>query len=365
MNSTDLDEIGALVGDATAVGIGESLHAGAEFYQFRHATFQYLVEAHGFRAFALESGFPEGLLVDAWIKGESDLDLDEVLRRGFTYNMGCCEEFAAQLEWMRDWNASHPDDLVHYFGADVPGWAENADSAFAVVEEFLTKVDPDAPVRGSSDAQELADWLALREPDYGHRSSPIAAAIARRAAETGAALARLVANVEKYGHQSPLVGAVRDLTMAQTVVWLTRVLGTRVAFAAHNAHLQRVAPWGGDLAQSAGGYLAHMLGDGYRPIATTMGLAEGFGPSADIGEDVAALGVENAGYGPAEPGTVDYAMSISGARVLDLRKEKIDGDRMRVQSYSIRVDAPACFDGLVHFDRVTHMHPRSLGRGGE
>ena len=364
MDQHKLEQIGALVGDATAVGLGESLHAGAEFYKFRHGTFRYLVEKHGFRAFALESGFPEGLLVDAWIKGKSELDLDEVLRRGFTYNMGCCEEFATQLEWMKEWNSAHPDDPVHYFGADVPGWAENADSAFAVVEEFLGKVDPDAPVRGSSDAQELADWLALREPHYADRSSPLAVAIARRAAETGAALARLLANIEKYGHQSPLVGAVRDLTMAQTVVWLARTYGTRVAFAAHNAHLQRVPPWGGDVAGSAGLYLAHMLGDGYRPIATTMGSAEGFGTPEQIGEDVAALGVENAGYGPAEPGTIDHSMANSESRVVDLRSDKVDGDRMRVQSYSIRVDAAACFDGLVHFEKVTHMHPRSLGRSG-
>lgn len=196
-------------------------------------------------------------------------------------------------------------------------------------------------------------------------STPLAAATARRAADTGAALARLLANVKKYGHQSPLVGAVRDLTMAQTVQWLLRTHGegTRVAFAAHNAHLQRVAAWGGDLAQSAGGYLAHILGDAYRPIGTTMGSAEGFGAPAEIGEDVAALGVENAGYGPAEPGTVDHAMSNSKSGVVDLRREKIEGTRMRVQSYSIRVDAAASFDGLVHLEKVTHMHPRSLGRG--
>lgn len=362
----DLERIGKLVGDAKVVGLGESLHAGAEFYKFRHATFQYLVENHGFRAFALESGFPEGLLVDAWIKGTSELDLDEVMRKGFTYNMGCCEEFATQLEWMKEWNSAHPDDPVHYAGADVPGWAQSADTALATVEEFLAGVDPDAPVRGSSDARELADWLALREPYYAARSNPLAAATARRAAETGAAISRLLSNIEKYGNQSPLVGAVRDLTMAETVQWLLRVHGegTRVAFAAHNAHLQRVAPWGGDLAQSAGGYLAHMLGEAYRPIATTMGTVEGFGEPEEIPADVAALGVENAGYGPPQPGTVDHAMATLGAGVVDLREQPIEGARMRVQSYSIRVDAAACFDGLVHIDKVTHMHPRALGRGG-
>jgi len=84
----DLADFGAAVADASVVGLGEAIHGIAEFYVLKHRLFSYLVEKHGFRVFALESGFVEGLVVDAWLRGASELSLDDILRTGFTYNMG-------------------------------------------------------------------------------------------------------------------------------------------------------------------------------------------------------------------------------------------------------------------------------------
>ncbi|MGH2887976.1 MAG: erythromycin esterase family protein, partial [Solirubrobacteraceae bacterium] len=56
----DLDWLGEAVGDARVVAIGESAHYSREFLLLRHRLLRYLVERHGFGAYALESGFPEG-----------------------------------------------------------------------------------------------------------------------------------------------------------------------------------------------------------------------------------------------------------------------------------------------------------------
>ena len=358
----DLDAVAALVGDATVVGLGESLHAVGDFYRLKDRIFRHLVEHCDFRVFALEAGFAEGLLVDAWIKGSDD-DLDDVLRRGFTYNMGCCEEFVEQLTWMQSWNESHPDDPVHYAGTDVPGWLESAHRAFDVVDALLERVDPDAPVRGSSDAAELAAWLANREPVYASRSSKLAAASATRAAETADTLHRILAGARPSDAPTPrqAIGeSFRDMTMAHTVLWLLRVHGpdTRVVFGAHNGHLQRTS-WLRPESLPAGAYLAHHLGGSYVPIATTFGRAIGF--EGEV-EDVGVGGLEPVGYGAAPEDTVDHAMSVSGRVVVNLRRESVAGTRMRLQAHSIPVDIGAAFDALVHVDEVRGFTPRSLER---
>lgn len=57
------------------VAIGESSHCNHEFYLLHDRITRYLVQQHGFTAFAAESGFPEGRFVDEWIKGgNADLD---------------------------------------------------------------------------------------------------------------------------------------------------------------------------------------------------------------------------------------------------------------------------------------------------
>jgi erythromycin esterase len=353
----DLEAVAAIVGDAKVVGLGESLHAVTEYYELKDQVFRHLVEHHGFRVFAMEAGFAEGLLVDDWITRRTDLPLDDVLRRGFTYNMGCCEEFAAQLEWMRSWNDAHPDDPVHYSGTDLPGWLDSDERALDVAHRFLAGVEPEPPEL--VDADDLAAWLANREPVYARRSSRLAAASATRAAETAAALGRMKQRPEHVSAAS-----TRDMTMAHTILWLLHVHGpgTRVVFGAHNGHLQRTPPWGGEDMCTAGRYLAHHLGTDYRPIGTTFGFANGFTDPMTDAIDADDLGVVPVGYGPAGPDTVDHVMRQRESNVIDLRVEPIDAPRMRIQPLTIAIDAAAAFDALIHIDELNLFHARSLDR---
>ena len=111
----DLEPLAARFRAARVVAIGESAHFVHEYYELRHRLLRFLVERCGFTAFAMESGFSEGLEVDSWIRGGPG-DPDTVADRGITYRMGRCPEMRAHLSWMR--SASVP-----FFGLDVPGSA--------------------------------------------------------------------------------------------------------------------------------------------------------------------------------------------------------------------------------------------------
>lgn len=55
----DLAWLDEAIGDARVVAIGENAHYNRESYRLRHRLMRYLVERHGFGAYAMESGFVE------------------------------------------------------------------------------------------------------------------------------------------------------------------------------------------------------------------------------------------------------------------------------------------------------------------
>lgn len=118
-DTSDLDALREVVGDARVVCLGESAHYVSEFYQLKDRLMRFLVADLGFSAFVMESGFAEGLAVDEWVQGGSG-ELEDVAAAGITYRFGQCPEMHAQLRWMRDQNAGGPR-MVRFYGMDVPG----------------------------------------------------------------------------------------------------------------------------------------------------------------------------------------------------------------------------------------------------
>jgi len=161
----DLEPLAGIVGAARVVAIGENAHCVREFYLWRHRLTRFLVERLGFTAFAMESGFSEGLAVDEWVRGGLG-DLRRVADEGITYNMGRCAEMRDQLRWMREVDAP-----VRFFGLDVPGSTVSPLPALKHIEEYLAKADEDALplvarldtlVRGYAGAHSLPAYTAGR-----------------------------------------------------------------------------------------------------------------------------------------------------------------------------------------------------------
>ena len=109
----DLEWLDEAIGDARVVAIGETAHGTKEFYQLRHRLLRYLVERHGFDAYAMESGFVEGWRVNDWVHGGDD-ELSQVQATGITYLMGLVIQMRTHLEWMRDHNRNAARPVSFY-----------------------------------------------------------------------------------------------------------------------------------------------------------------------------------------------------------------------------------------------------------
>ena len=140
----DLEWLGQAIGDARVVAIGESAHYNREFFQLRHRLLRYLVERHGFSAYAMETGFVEGWLVDNWVRG-GEGQLGQVMAKGMTSLMGLWTQMRTQLEWIRhhDRGAAVP---VGFYGIDLPGSMVSLLPGLDAVLAYLAQADPDSPV---------------------------------------------------------------------------------------------------------------------------------------------------------------------------------------------------------------------------
>jgi erythromycin esterase len=85
---------------ARIVGLGEATHGTREFFEMKHRIFKYLVEMHGFKAFAFECDYGESVFFDRYINGGPG-DIDELMKTKMHFWTWRTVEVRALLEWIR------------------------------------------------------------------------------------------------------------------------------------------------------------------------------------------------------------------------------------------------------------------------
>ena len=313
-DDADLAPLGAIIGDARVVALGESMHRVHEFLALRGRVWRHLQREHGFTAIAIESGFAEALLVQRWLDGDASGGFEHVLRAGMTYHFGACEESALLVESMRA--QSHRGRAARFHGLDVGASGAGGPRPIQEILNLLLVVDPGyaAVVRDKllplfdylpADeggiawaAPALHAYLALPQerresltagiarlatridalwPQYAEAAGEEVAWTLRRLADT----ARmgdgfLTAMVERQaGGITP--SSARDALMARNVEALLE-RHERVLVVAANGHIQRspmlAPPYVNEAFPTMGGHLAAALGDDYVALATTFGSGE-------------------------------------------------------------------------------------------
>jgi erythromycin esterase len=332
--SAAIDRVIATLDDPVEVlGFGEALHGGEDILLLRNRLFQRLVEAHGYRAIAVESSFPRGRVVDEYIAGRGPASYEDVRDAGFSHGFGRLEANRELVEWMRAYNADPSHRIkLRFYGFDGPmemTGTESPRQVLGFVLDYLASIDSD---RGEEFRHRIdpllgkdADWenpAAMMDPTKSIGQSPAATALrieteeliselqVRRpelVAESDegryleavryATLARQLLNyhgaVAKPGAGERIVRllGMRDAMMADNLAYVASVehrRGKVLAFA-HNSHLRcgkaewqlgphALAWW------TAGAYLDSILGPGYAVIG-----------SAVIASDANGIGQPEAG----------------------------------------------------------------------
>lgn len=390
----DLEPLAGRLEAARVIAIGENAHLVREFYQLRHRLHRFLAHRLGFTVYAMESGFSEGLAVDAWVRGKRPVDdLQTIADDGITYTMGRCGEMRDHLTWMR--TATPP---VRFFGLDVPGSTASALPAIEGLRRYLRPVDPEAePVldrlaalvekyasehsllaytaySGLEAAERdgiTATWAELAArfdalaPEYRAAADAQGFAIARHelrlAVLLDQAMRGYAAQMASEG-RSPTVHprvATRDLGMAETVFWLLDRFGpdVKIIVAAHNSHIQRTPVHTPAFSVSAAG---HHLAAGLGPEYVSIGVTCTGGRTVTHRADPAAPGgVAIVGTDLAEPeeGSVEASLPAELC-VVDLRPARSAGvsgapDRIRVLDRYQQAPIVDAFDLMINVPEIT------------
>lgn len=354
-----------LVGDARVVAVGEGAHNVTEFYRLKDRLFRLLVRELGFTAFVMESGFAEGLAVDAWVHGGPGAAAT-VARDGITYRFGECEPMRRQLRWMRRRNSAGPAQ-VFFYGMDLPG---SSTSPGPAVRACLDRM-PAGP--GDEELLILSDLGGRTEAAVRYAAMPAAGRarllaglreLAGRALRSqDPVLRRCAASLQAFadeaeaGEAGPAgVPYPRDRFMAETVEWVLE-REERIVVSAHNSHVRR-SPFHGR--PTLGGLLAASLGDGLVVVGTTYGS----GPEVrftqrsprpfdcDVSLEARTL----------PPNCVEAPLDRLGppVTVVDLRRapgELFDGIDGTLASGGLDPvdDFPAAYDALIHVRRVSRV----------
>ena len=134
----DLAPLRRSIGDATVIGLGESVHGAAEEETMKHRVLRVLVEQMGVRSVAWEEDWTVGVQVDRYIRTGAG-DLDELMSQ--MSGQWQSRETADVLRWLRDYNRGR-SDKVRFFGVE---YIFTRPLAYDVVDDYVAKVAPAAP----------------------------------------------------------------------------------------------------------------------------------------------------------------------------------------------------------------------------
>jgi erythromycin esterase len=396
----DLEWLDQAIGDSRVVAIGESAHYNRESYLLRHRLLRYLVERHGFSAYALESGFIEGWLTDGWVRRSQDSagdaePLSDVMANGMTSLMGLWTQMRAHLAWMRQHNrtASHP---VGFYGIDLPGSMVSLLPGVDALMAYLEAADPDfrvdpsiretasafaatsalsapatisaygklAPERRDALTAGLADLTArmtARRLDYVGRTTVDAYDRALRSLSITITLDAMARELARGSYHGMMLD--RDVAIADTVEWILR-REDRIVVGAHNAHVQR---WPATMSgmppvATMGMHLADRLGKDYLVVGMTSATGQTLNTAPDFYAGKLFTEMEET----PRRGSLDALMAAShdGSFATDLRRLS-PADAATVEAVSQQrygalysnVSPLDAFDVIVHLADVTPAEP--------
>lgn len=386
----DLRPVGALLGDARVVFIGEARHDAREHLLFRRRLIELLVTEHGFTVLALEEPLPNARPLDDYIQtGRGDpAGLLDATGNWFIWDT---EEMLGLVEWLRGYNAAADSGRkVRLYGLDITNPApavENAllfvgrtDSSAAETLREALRLDlldrtmwtqtmenyaplADSDLAGLEQAyDELVGAVERSRDDSAGPAAREEFAWVLREAQTARAANRLFSGARR-GMSDPQAyragGIIREQAMADNLRWVLERHGpeARVIVLAHNIHVGR-APV--DVAIPGRPVL-----DSIPSIASLL--------DADLGDGMFAIScLYGAAAWPEEVSTdtttVEHRLGQSGLRkfLLGLRSVPADGlvaewlrsaQRFKAEG-GIAVCSPAAtFDALFYVDSLHRTTP--------
>jgi erythromycin esterase len=278
-----IDEVACMIDELTihenarVIGLGEATHGNAEFQELKLDVLKVLAEQYGADCFAMEMDYGEGVIINDYINGHSDMSIDEVMNH-ISFTIYKTEDIRNLIEWMKGYNRSHGDKLSFY-GFDL----QNPDTDLNLILDFVKEnsIEKGAGLADSFDSY-LNGSTSFRDAGLSDgfeslNSLKIELETNRDAYQDLYNYDRILDCIEnvmrareltaKYDGDNGMVegGQYRDQMMAKKVIEISETLnGSRMMITGHNGHIG----YAGNYTRTMGSFIRDKLGDSYYAIGT-------------------------------------------------------------------------------------------------
>lgn len=284
----DLEPLHFIVGNATFVGLGESVHTNGGFSEMKHRVFRFLVEEMRFRAFGFETPWVEAELAREYVETCQVSSTDAL---GSLFAVWESSETLALLEWMCEWNQEHPNDPVHFYGFDIQNPDDQNLGPLLAFLERLGYGEGDPLVEGiqACDGAEVSYFPVSPYPEelYEQCQTALSAAsdlfienrrkIIRATSKDDLAWAQIhLVSAQSWQEEIFFIDldffrsyAARDRGMAFVATAMRDLLfpRARTALWAHNGHVIKNGPVASNGLTTMGTFLDETLGRSYVSLA--------------------------------------------------------------------------------------------------
>ncbi len=263
--------------NAKVIGLGEATHGNAEFQELKLEVLKVLADQYGVDSFAMEMDYGEGVIINDYINGHSEMSVNEVMNH-INFTIYRTEEIRNLIEWMKEYNRSHSNKLSFY-GFDL----QNPDVDLKLILDFAEEnsIEGGAGLAASFDSF-LNGSTSFRDPGLsdGFEALNRLKNHLENSRDTYQGLYnydRILDCIEnvmrarelaaRYDGENGMVegGQYRDQMMAVKVIEISEALdGSRMLIAGHNGHIG----YAGNYTKTMGSFLRDELGDSYYTIGT-------------------------------------------------------------------------------------------------
>ena len=313
--TNDLNVLKELIGESSAVALGENSHGSSEIYKMKERFIRYMANYLGFDIFSIEADMPSAYQLNMFTQQGKNSS------KQLIYNMGMwvwdTEEMLSLVNWMRDFNLS--GRKITYTGFDmqnINGSVEHLSIAF--------KGDKQSSQLLGAIQDALKNVLSYSSIGNPQIDPKIAAEIERNLSQikerintlsyndnTKEWLRQNVTLIHQFLGQGPIVW--RDRCMADNILWIKQQNpSSRIVIWAHNGHIEKNSSMMGDF-----------LDDSLKSAYTNFGFTFYDGTYTGIRRDSKDF-VQKAQQ--AHPGTVEYLLEKLDEPIfiLDLKKMRTD-----------------------------------------
>ena len=257
--------------DAKIIGLGEATHGNKEFQELKLEVLKTLVRDNGVSAFCLEMDYGEGLLINDYIRGRSDMTCEELFSH-ISFELYHTEAIRELIEWMKSYNTDSRDGYLEFYGFDI----QNPETDVYAIREFSKQNN--IPVESTAMDAFLANEFTFGEDgtdelleELENCREALSSVNYQELYNIGRIL-KCIDNVslakglaDAYaGNDSVAYGMYRDKAMADNIAEISENVGYPIMISGHNGHVG----YAGSYVKTMGSYLRDSFGEEYFVIGT-------------------------------------------------------------------------------------------------